>query len=247
MSDAYLDVSRKRFCFLYWISGTYSALRIHYHQTSFRHWSDTWFVTGISQQQHHEFEQSEYKTACRSIAFAAAARQPFFLFHTWSTLATSRLLADVMKGFLVAALASLASAHYVFPSVIEKGVATPPWQDVRQYTTYYTFNGVTDVTSLDIRCNVNGSTISSNTTTVNAGDTIGFTVNPSISHPGPALVYMAKAPTGTNVATWDGSGSVWFKIWQEGPSSFNDQGPVWPTTGMTGALYAEWFRNMSDL
>lgn len=116
-------------------------------------------------------------------------------------------------------LAFTASAHYVFPSVIEKGVATPPWQDVRQYPTYYTCNPVTDVSSLDIRCNVNGSTITSNTTTVNAGDTIGFTASPNIYHPGPALVYMAKAPTGTNVATWDGSGAVWFKIWQAWPSS----------------------------
>ena len=136
-----------------------------------------------------------------------------------------------MQLLLATALATSALAHYVFPSIIEKGVATPAWMDVRQYTTYYTFNGVTDVTSVDIRCNVNGATISSNTTTISAGDTIGFTVNPSISHPGPALVYMAKAPTGTNVATWDGAGAVWFKIWQAGPSSFDSNGPVWPTTG----------------
>ncbi|MCJ1327081.1 hypothetical protein MMC10_003747 [Thelotrema lepadinum] len=122
-----------------------------------------------------------------------------------------------MKLLLAATLASTALAHYVFPSIIEKGVATPAWEDVRQYTTYYTFNGVTDVDSVDIRCNVNGSTIPSNTTTINAGDTIGFTVNPSISHPGPALV----------------SGAVWFKIWSEGPSSFDSNGPVWPTTGLT--------------
>ena len=89
-----------------------------------------------------------------------------------------------MKSFLSLALASGAAAHYVFPSVIEGGVTSPAWADVRQYPTYYTNNPVTDVTSLDIRCNVGGSTVSSNTTTVNAGDTIGFTASPDIYHPG---------------------------------------------------------------
>ena len=89
-----------------------------------------------------------------------------------------------MKSLVSLALASGVAAHYVFPSVIEGGVTSAPWADVRQYTTYYTNNPVTDVTSLDIRCNVGGSTISSNTTTVNAGATMGFTVTPNIYHPG---------------------------------------------------------------
>lgn len=148
-----------------------------------------------------------------------------------------------MKGFLLAALASIGSAHYVFPAVIHNGVTTPDWTNVRQWTTYYTFGPVTDVTSLDIRCNVGGSTakIGTNTTTVNAGDTIGFTVEPTSSglyHPGPVNVYMARAPSGTNVATWDGAGSVWFKVFEAGPTSFNGSGPVWPyqTGGVTGML-----------
>ena len=138
-----------------------------------------------------------------------------------------------MKSFLLAALASVVSAHYDFPALIHNGVTTPDWTNVRQFTTYYTFGPVQDVTSLDIRCNVGGTTtkIGINTTTVNAGDTLGFTVEPASSglyHPGPVNIYMAKAPLGTNIATWDGSGSVWFKIFEAGPTSFNSSGPVWP-------------------
>ncbi|KAI9665721.1 MAG: hypothetical protein M1821_003655 [Bathelium mastoideum] len=160
-----------------------------------------------------------------------------------------------MQSFFLTALATVATAHYVFPSVIEDGVATPPWADVRQYTTYYTNNPVTDVTSVDIRCNVGGSTISSNTTTVNAGDNIGFTVTPNIyrkipyicyllnlsltksTDPGPAQAYMAKAPSGTNIATWDGSGDVWFKIFGQGPSSFAASGLTWPSMDASSVMF----------
>jgi len=33
-------------------------------------------------------------------------------------------------------------------------------------------------------------------------------------HAGVVNVYMAKAPSGVDVANWDGSGSVWFKVYQ---------------------------------
>ncbi|KAL9082397.1 MAG: hypothetical protein Q9165_008902 [Trypethelium subeluteriae] len=141
------------------------------------------------------------------------------------------------QGFFLTVLAATVTGHYVFPSVIEKGVATPPWVDVRQYPTYYTNNPVTDVTSTDIRCNVGGSTVSSNTTTINAGDTIGFTASPNIYHPGPAQVYMAKAPSGTDVATWTGDGDVWFKIFGQGPSSFAESGLTWPTMDASSVTF----------
>jgi hypothetical protein len=39
---------------------------------------------------------------------------------------------------------------------------------------------------------------------------------------------MAKAPTGTSAANFDGSGQVWFKILDLGPT-FNSDGTVsWP-------------------
>lgn len=52
----------------------------------------------------------------------------------------------------------------------------------------------------------------SETLDVQAGTTINFNARASISHPGSLNVYMAKAPAGTPVSEWDGSGNVWFKV-----------------------------------
>jgi len=126
--------------------------------------------------------------------------------------------------YSVALYTGLAQAHYNFPSIIYNGVTTTAWEYVRPWTNYYAYNPVTDVTSTAIRCNVNGDSIFANSTLpVKAGSTIGFTANPDIYHPGPLLAYMAKVPSGKTAQNWDGSGSVWFKIFQ--------QGPVFPTTG----------------
>jgi hypothetical protein len=54
------------------------------------------------------------------------------------------------------------------------------------------------------------------TTSVNAGDTVGFTAVSSVSHPGPLQFYMAKVPSGKTAATFDGSGAVWFKVYSQG-------------------------------
>jgi hypothetical protein len=118
----------------------------------------------------------------------------------------------------------------VFPALIKDGEATPDWKYVRQWTGSYTNSPVTDVDSLDIRCNVDATT-GNNTSTlgVAAGSTIGFTVKTEIGHPGPLLVYMAKAPT--TAAAFDGSGESWFKIYEDGPK-FNADGLTWPTEGM---------------
>ncbi|KAL2860815.1 lytic polysaccharide monooxygenase auxiliary activity family 9 protein [Aspergillus lucknowensis] len=126
-----------------------------------------------------------------------------------------------------ASLAATASAHYVFPALIAGGTPTNDWQYVRQWTGYYSNGPVTDVTSVDIRCNVDG-TNGGNTETleVKAGDTVGFTVAPNIYHPGPLLAYMAKAPN--SAAEFDGDGEVWFKIYEDGPE-FGDQALTWPS------------------
>jgi hypothetical protein len=127
------------------------------------------------------------------------------------------------------ALAAVAQAHYNFPSIIAGGATTAAWSSVRQWTGYYTFDPVTDVTSTNIRCNVGGNAIFANSTTsVAAGSTVGFTANPDIYHPGPLLVYMAKVPEGKTAADWDGSGTVWFKIAYEGPI-FGGSALSWPT------------------
>lgn len=110
---------------------------------------------------------------------------------------------------------------------------TPAWQSVRQWTGYYTFDPVQNVASDDIRCNVNGSTaFAPNVQSVAAGSTVGFAANPDIYHPGPLLVYMAKAPAGKTAANFDGSGAVWFKIYEEGPV-FGGSALTWPTDSMS--------------
>ncbi|RDL34556.1 uncharacterized protein BP5553_07684 [Venustampulla echinocandica] len=131
----------------------------------------------------------------------------------------------------ILAFASVASAHYVFPSLVANGAATSEWQYVRQWTGYYSNGPVTDVNSLNIRCNVDASTKSASTLTVAAGSTLGFTAKASISHPGPLQVYMAKVPSGSTAATWDGSGNVWFKIFGQGPNFGGSL--TWPTQGAT--------------
>ncbi|KAJ4383857.1 hypothetical protein N0V86_000700 [Didymella sp. IMI 355093] len=113
------------------------------------------------------------------------------------------------------ALASSASAHYTFPELIVGGKGTGAWQYVRQTANYQSNGPVTDVSSNAIRCYQLAPGTSAKTYTVNAGDTVGFSAVTSVSHPGPMQFYMAKVPSGQTAETWDGSGSVWFKIYQE--------------------------------
>lgn len=131
------------------------------------------------------------------------------------------------------ALAGAVSAHYNFPALISGGVTTTDWQYVRQWTGYYTYNPVTTVLTNDIRCNVDGTTaFAPGTLSVAAGSQLGFTVNPDIYHPGPLLVYLGIVPKGKTAANWDGSGTAWFKIYQEGPTGFGTQALVWPSNGV---------------
>jgi hypothetical protein len=86
---------------------------------------------------------------------------------------------------------------------------------------------------LDIRCGKDASTaFAPDILSVAAGSTLGFAVDPQIQHPGPGLAYLAKVPAGETAATWDGSGAVWFKVWEEGPTDLNTNGGDWPTSGM---------------
>jgi len=97
------------------------------------------------------------------------------------------------------------------------------WQNINS-------NGpVTTVSTSDIRCNLGAaSTTSLGTKTVNAGDTAKFTAYQTITHPGPLLFYMAKAPSTVN--GWDASGNVWFKIAQTG-ASISGGAITWPAQG----------------
>lgn len=69
---------------------------------------------------------------------------------------------------------------------------------------------VEDVTSPNIRCNIN--TPATQTVSVAAGSTIGFILDNTLYHSGPAAIYLGKAPG--SVASWDGSGANWFKVCQ---------------------------------
>lgn len=135
-----------------------------------------------------------------------------------------------MKNFVtLLALAGAAQAHYVLPSLISGSTKTSQWQYVRQWSGYQSNGPVLDVTSKDIRCNVRGDTnFAKGTLSVAAGSTVGFTSEPPIYHPGPSQAYMAKVPAGSTAATWDGSGSVWFKVFAAGPN-LGGQALSWPS------------------
>lgn len=139
----------------------------------------------------------------------------------------------------LAALASVGHAHYNYPSMISNGVTTPQWTYVRQWTNSNSYNPVTDVTSLDIRCNVDASTnYAPNILSVEAGSVLGFDVFPAstgVYHPGPLLAYMAKVPSGYTAANWDGSGAVWFKIFEQG-ATFSAGAMNWDYLGMSDLL-----------
>ncbi|CZR53136.1 related to cellulose binding protein CEL1 [Phialocephala subalpina] len=114
----------------------------------------------------------------------------------------------------VLALASQASAHYIFQMLTANGVKNPAYTYVRRNTNYN--SPVTDLASKDLICNVGGETGGNTTTvTVKAGDPLSFTSDTAVYHQGPICVYMAKAPT--TAATFDGTCQVWFKIFDDGP------------------------------
>ncbi|KAH6620310.1 fungal cellulose binding domain-containing protein [Boeremia exigua] len=122
-----------------------------------------------------------------------------------------------MKSVLLSllALTGTSVAHYTFPELVVNGKGTGNWQYVRQTANYQSNGPVTDVTSNAIRCYPLAPGTSAKTQTVNAGDTVAFNAGSSVSHPGPMQFYMAKVPTGQTAEAWDGSGNVWFKIYQE--------------------------------
>lgn len=128
------------------------------------------------------------------------------------------------------AFATTALAHYNFEALIVNDNVTDAYEYVRQTTD--SNSPVTDVTSQDFVCNAGGldSDIMAKTSTytVQAGDSVGFTINSNIGHPGPLHVYMSKAPSGTSAKEYDGSGD-WFKVYALTTSSITDEGLQWAT------------------
>ncbi|KAH7087275.1 glycoside hydrolase [Auriculariales sp. MPI-PUGE-AT-0066] len=122
------------------------------------------------------------------------------------------------------------TAHYTFPGFINNGAVSADFVNVRMTNNHYSHGPVQDVSSIDIRCYTSENLQNATTATVTAGSTVGFRIDPGVQHPGPFMVYMAKAPS--TAASFDGSGTVWFKIYQIAPT-FNSGAIAWPTDGLT--------------
>ncbi|KAG8798205.1 hypothetical protein FRC17_007539, partial [Serendipita sp. 399] len=133
-----------------------------------------------------------------------------------------KILSTVLLAVVVA---GQALAHYRFLGVNGSG----DYDYIRLYANYNSNGPITNVQSTDIRCNLQAAT-TTGTLTVSAGSTVSFRLNTSISHPGPLLWYLAKAPSTVN--GWDGSGNVWFKIGQTG-ATFSSGQMNWPSSGLT--------------
>jgi hypothetical protein len=69
---------------------------------------------------------------------------------------------------------------------------------------------VTSVSDANYKCNVHSA--ASATVSVAAGSTVGFKLDNTLYHLGPAAIYLGKVPSGSTAASWDGSGASWFKI-----------------------------------
>lgn len=139
------------------------------------------------------------------------------------------------------AYATTALAHYNFEALIVNDEVTTPYEYVRAPTN--SNSPVTDVTSSDFVCNTGGLDADvmakTSTYTVQAGDSVGFTMNPGIGHPGPLHVYMSKATSGT-AQDYDGSGG-WFKAYSLTTNSITDEGLQWATytdSGITNFTFA---------
>jgi hypothetical protein len=115
-----------------------------------------------------------------------------------------------------------------FPSV---GDSTD-WEYVRTTANHYSNGPVTDVKSDAILCyQLAAGAEGAKTLEVTAGQTLAYNAKASITHPGPMAFYIAKVPDGQTATTFDGSGKVWSKIYQDHPSIASG-GMTWPSQGM---------------
>ena len=95
---------------------------------------------------------------------------------------------------------------------------------------------VTDVTSPDFRCYDSQTDPTASTITVAAGAQLGIMSDGTIYHPGVVNVYMAKAPSG-DAATFDGSGTVWFKVYQISAVTDGGTSISWPAQNLPGVTF----------
>ncbi|KAI1375947.1 glycoside hydrolase family 61 protein [Hypoxylon crocopeplum] len=113
-----------------------------------------------------------------------------------------------------------AAPHYTFPNL----AGTSAWSSVRQTANFQSNGPVTDVNSDAIRCYQRAAGGAPDTTEVKAGGQLTWVAAPNIYHPG------GYVPSGQTAASWDGSGKVWFKVFQDMPTAASGQ-YTWPSNG----------------
>jgi hypothetical protein len=104
----------------------------------------------------------------------------------------------------LAVFSQTVSAHYIWNTLITGSTTSTAAVRLPQSN-----SPVEGVSSNDIRCNVSPSP-ATETVDVAAGSTIGFKLDNTIYHQGPAAIYLGSAPS--DVSSWDGSGAEWFKV-----------------------------------
>jgi hypothetical protein len=143
----------------------------------------------------------------------------------------------------VLAAAGLAQAHYIFDVLTVNGQASRSWEYIRETTRREKYmptkflnspEGLTP-NDPDFRCNLGSFSNAGKTKTfeVAPGDDLSMVLayGAKMEHPGPAQVYMSKAPG--SVSTYEGDGD-WFKILDEtvcGSTADGLQDTDWCTWG----------------
>ncbi|KAK7756311.1 hypothetical protein SLS62_001537 [Diatrype stigma] len=137
---------------------------------------------------------------------------------------------------LLFAAASAVQAHYrfnnqplpdTFPRLVVNGQAeAADWSATRMTKNAQSKSGVLSATSPDIRCyqSQNAAEVAE----VPAGAVVHYVSTQQVNHPGPTQYYLAKVPEGQSAATWDGAGSVWFKIHATTPTVDANKQMTWP-------------------
>ncbi|KAI4867661.1 glycoside hydrolase family 61 protein [Hypoxylon rubiginosum] len=127
--------------------------------------------------------------------------------------------------------ATAVQAHYTFPRLVVNGKSEEAdWSATRKTKNADSKTGVLSATSADIRCYASQN--AANTIEVPAGATIHYISTQQVNHPGPTQYYLARVPEGKTATTWDGSGSVWFKIHTTMPSMDSNKQVTWPAQNL---------------
>ncbi|KAK6525971.1 hypothetical protein TWF281_011014 [Arthrobotrys megalospora] len=131
-----------------------------------------------------------------------------------------------------------AFAHWTHPLFTFNGQTSTEWQYVRLTTNRWTGDPIQNVNDPQMRCYHQAIPVTS-TASVSAGSTVAFSVNSVVGHPGALMFYMAKVPSGQTINSFDGSGKVWFKIYQDAPTYDANGVPSWSTYGTKLGLYQQ--------